>query len=535
MINAIFNNFFSKNIDRDNLEKINNAVHIFNVHLFNGTSKVGLKFSAIDDLVIIDDLRYFYNYGYLTFSYNNEPIESFESLGNTEPGNTQKVFQPYVFRGDGRDLLMVEIMPQLKDNECLEISSTESEKRRYCIKHTFSVYKMEDKTDGKGAKRRTLYFWDRDYQLLKNVNIDFSTQELIKKQQRETIRVNSGDVDVSSSSYNNSVPTGDAIKGILNKALKENYKISVKYGRWDEGGGTINYNSPSQATALDDLENLTTFHVATDEDYNLPCLLKKERYTDKYELIPINKFYDSGLVRGQSIINSLFGGAKFTEDFFIGKADPGSTDIFASSFKSPLQGGNKQNISDFNFIDNYKFTKISAEDLQEYFTSYAVHTTDPRGSFRTDLKNNNYESVKKMYDKVFVNTMPGTTKGGKGKSNLPDNIIRETHKSPRHIFFPGLLQEKERKVFGINKSMLNLFFKNSNITFKVRGTTIRKAGNFFSINRRDSAIQESHDNNLLGQYLSIYVRHEFKSGTYNNVLVGIKPYAAQDPKFAKAM
>jgi len=86
---SVASNFFSQNQDRDNIERINGNDFIFNVMLFNGITEVKLKFAAMDELVIIDDLKYFYCYGKLTFSYNNEAIEAFESLGDTEPGSTQ--------------------------------------------------------------------------------------------------------------------------------------------------------------------------------------------------------------------------------------------------------------------------------------------------------------------------------------------------------------------------------------------------------------------------------------------------------------
>ena len=518
--------------EKDNIERINGTNFIFNVFLYNGITKVGLKFAAMDMLSIIDDLKYFYSYGKCVFNYNNEPLEAFETLGGTEPGTSTKQFEPYVFRGDGRDLLLVEIMPQLKDNGCLEMSASESEKETWCIKHTFSIYHYEDKTDGTGMKRRTLYFWDRDFQLLKNITLNFSTDALLTNNSTggKTVNVNSAEIDVSSSTQNNSVYTGDAIKGVLTKALKEEYGIPILFGEWDAGASKINYTSPAQHKAVDDVDFLITYHVSTDDNYNLPCILKKQRYTDKYQLKPINSYYKNGIFGGGfSLLGSLFGGPKLTEDFFIGKLDPGATDNFASTFKSPIGGAGKQNITDYNLIDSYSYQKINSKEVQEYFTSYAVHTNDPRGYFMTDLKNNNYQSIKDLYNKVFVKPM-----GGSNAMNIPNTTIRETHKNTQHVFVPYSLEEKQRKSFGINRSMLNLFFKNTVVTFNVRGSTIRQTGQFFTINRRDGSSMQSYDNSVLGSYLITYLRHEFKNGTYTNTIMGSKPYSLEQEKFAQA-
>jgi hypothetical protein len=531
---SILSNLFQTNIGRDNIETINGTNYIYNVHLFNGTSKVGIKFAATDNLTIIDDLRYFYSYGTMTFNYNNDILEAFEGIGEQGPTGSTSQFKPYVFRGDGRDLLLVEIMPQLKDTECLEFSPSEGEKEKYMIKHTFSVYHFEDITDSMGMKRRTLYFWDRDFQLLNNINVDFSTRDLKKtgNADQDIININDAQVDVKQSTTNTGVYTGEAVKGLLDLALKQEYKISVKYGRWDKGATTINYTSPSQFKAIDDLDYLISYHVSTDENDNLPSLLKKQRYTEKYQLIPLNKFFTENLFSGSSILNSLFGGMKQTEDFYIGKLNTGETDLFGAS-NSILGGTGKSNVSDYNLIDNYNFTKINANELQKYFNTYAVHTNDPRGYFNADLQNNSYKKIKDMYKKVFVDNMGG--RGGGAFSNAPDNTVREESKNAQHVFVPYSLEEKQRKSFGINRSMLNLFFKNTSIQFNVRGNTIRQTGNFFTVNRRDSATMKTHDSNVLGQYITTYLRHEFKTGTYTNTILGMRPYSVEDNKFAKPL
>jgi hypothetical protein len=519
---SLFSNFGLGGQSKQDVENINGNNHEFKVELNNGTAKVRLKFAAIDELIIIDDLRYFYCYGKMSFGYNNDALEAFETFGNDEPGSNTQVVEPFTFRGDGRDILEVEIMPQMEDSDCLDMSLSDSDKKKYCIKHTFSIYHYEDKSDGAGEKRRTLYFWDRDFQYLNNIQLDFSTNKLVKSRQREAINVNSAEVSINGSTQNNSVFTGDAIKGILEYALKEQYGLPVKFGKWDNGASKINYTSPAQYKAIDDLDFLVTYHVSDDSNSNLPALLKKERYTDKYQLIPINKFYDEAEQTSSSIFGDLFGK---TEDFFLGKLNTGNSSIV----------GNGKIPTDYTVVDNYNFTKISSKELQEYFTTYAVHTNDPRGNFRTDIQPNNYEKIKELYNKVFVKTAGAGNSRTTGTpvSNLPNNLIREQHKNTKHVFVPYALEEKQRKSFGINRTMLNLFFKNTCITFTARGNTARQSGKLISMNRRNSDIQPTHDSNITGNYLITYIRHEFKGGTYMNIIQATKPYTTKDPKFAK--
>jgi hypothetical protein len=507
----------------DNFENINGNNHIFNIVLNNGTTKVGIKFAAIDELVIIDDLRYFYAYGKMTFTYNNDALEAYEQT-NVEPGAPKTSEKPYIFRGDGRDFLEVEIMPQMRDSECLEPGATESDREKYCIKHEFSIYHYDDDTDGTGFKRRTLYFWDKDFQYLNNCGTDFSTSQLVQETNRETINVNSAEVNIKGSTQNNSVYTGDAIKGVLELSLRDTCGIEVKFGDWDQGGSKINYTTPAQYKAIDDLDFLLTYHVSDDGNDNLPCILKKQRYTDKYQLWPISFYYDESKQKSSSILEGLLGGSK-TEDFYIGKLNTGEGDLFNSSTNGGVA-------TEYTVIDNYNFTKISSEELQKYFTSYAVHTNDPRGSFKVDLQPNNYEQISEKYNKIFVKSNKATT-GGAPVTNLPDNTLRQEHKFSQHVFVPYALEEKQRKSFGINRTMLNLFYKNTCITFNARGNTARQSGKLITINRRNNDIQPTHDGNILGQYLVTYLRHEFKGGTYSNIIQGTKPYTTVDPQFAK--
>jgi hypothetical protein len=519
---SLFKNFGLSGQSKQDVENINGNNHLFRVELNNGSTKVRLKFAAIDELIIVDDLRYFYCYGKMTFNYNNDPLESCVTFGNSEPGSNNQLIKPYTFRGDGRDILEVEIMPQMKDSDCLEASISETDREKYCIKHIFSIYHYEDMTDGSGFKRRTLYFWDRDFQYLNNIQLDFSTDKLIRTRERETINVNSAEVNIKQSTQNNSIYTGDAIKGILTYALKEQYGIPIKFGKWDTGGSKINYTSPAQYKAVDDLDFLITYHVSDDQNGNLPAILKKQRYTEKYQLIPINKFYDEAEQTSSSIFGDLFGK---TEDFFLGKLNTGESCTFNGS----------KIATEYTVVDNYNFTKISPRELQEYFTTYAVHTNDPRGNFRTDIQPNNYQKIKELYDKVFVkNTISGNSRTpGSPVTNVPDNLIREQHKNTRHVFVPYALEEKQRKSFGINRTMLNLFFKNTGVTFTARGNTARQAGKLISMNRRNSDIQPTHDSNITGNYLITYIRHEFKGGTYMNIIQATKPYTTKDPEFAK--
>ena len=111
--------------------KIGDNNYRFSVYIMNGDGAMtGIKFAAIADLKIVDDLKLFCTEGYIVFENNDDILESAQFLGRGDTGETQEAFIPYSFRGDGRDYLVVNICPQVEqtgnyeesipnDNRCI--------------------------------------------------------------------------------------------------------------------------------------------------------------------------------------------------------------------------------------------------------------------------------------------------------------------------------------------------------------------------------------------------------------------------------
>ena len=129
------------------------------------------SYGSIEDFQIVDDLRYFYSYGYIVFNDSHNLFEAFEGVDG-------KQVTPYTFRGDGRDYLNVEIMPDMGEEGTL-MTSSENYREQFCLKYTFAVYKVEDEIrEDKGVRFKKLYFWDRDHQLLSEIDSHLSTAEV---------------------------------------------------------------------------------------------------------------------------------------------------------------------------------------------------------------------------------------------------------------------------------------------------------------------------------------------------------------------
>lgn len=486
-----------------NVVQIEDNNYIFNVFLWNGTAKTGITFSSVNELKIVDDLRYFYSYGYMSFNDTNDVLETYN--GPNGDGSVT----PYSFRGDGRDYLQVEIMPQLKPNDVFIQSPSEEEKRDFCLKYTFSIYKIEEqKILNSVTKSKKIYFWDVDYQLLNEITANFSSSEIPMPS-----NTNKGGGSISQFSKNNSSTTqkakntddvkrysGDLIKNLLNKSLNKITTSGFKASKdWDKGGALIEYHTNGKYKAIDDLQYLLQYHVSDAAYDYVPCILKKIRYTDEYSLIPITAY---------TLNNAT------SEEFTIGKMDPGNNGSVGNIKKfQAAQSPYSFNATNYNIIENYSFIKPDADMIQKDVSTHFVHSYDPNGFFTCSIKSNNFGNSKKG---IFQNN------NGAGTTS---NALRENNNNAQHVYSAGLGigQSFQKLNFGRNKGLLASVFKNTAIYFKIRGLTRRRSGTYFSVDRNDTQTPTDNDIDLLGKYFTTLVIHEFVGGKYFNHIYGTKP------------
>ncbi len=521
----IFSNLFrgSEGGSSGNVVQIGDNNYIFDVFLWNGETKTGITLAAIDELKIVDDLRYFYSYGCMTFNDANDILETFNGDGK---------IKPYNFRGDGRDYLSIEIMPQMKDNDVFVQDVSEKEKKEFCLKYSFSVYKVEEEVrEDRGLKFKKLFFWDVDYQLLNEIDSHFSTSEV----GFENIQITDLKNTTDTKRY-----TGDSLKYLLDKCLNKISKSGFKASKeWDKGGTLLEYHTNAGYKAIDDIQYLLEYHVS-DKSYNyVPCILKKERYTDEYSFIPITTYLKNSTYKNFGIFgNSKIGGRNLTEDFLLGKLDtPNSGGLTGNLFNfGSVDSPNSFNAINYNIIENFSFIKPDSDTVQKDISTHFVHSYDPNGFFTCSIKSNNLKSSSKTIMSESVKNFSNNSSSN-GYDILPTNQLREENKNVQHVYSSGLGigQNFQKLNFGRNKALMASIFKNTAIYFRIRGLTRRRSGTFFNVKRRDSQLANTHDNMVLGTYFTTMVIHEFKKGMYYNHIYATKPATSERQNFAKML
>jgi hypothetical protein len=129
----------------DDIVTISDNKYRFNVILLNTNGNFAkINYSAIVDFKMTDRITSFYTDGYIIFNNQLDALESFDSIGSNTDGEINKSFKPYTFRGDGRDLLLVQIEPFIDRDDTGTLNNYKTKNPDLSINYLFSVYDSED-------------------------------------------------------------------------------------------------------------------------------------------------------------------------------------------------------------------------------------------------------------------------------------------------------------------------------------------------------------------------------------------------------
>ena len=132
----------------DNITKsqIGGDYYTFKIFLVSGDNRGRqIKPAAIKELVIEDSFETFYHKGYIALDNSYDYLERGNPAGEAEfDAASTDANKGFLFRGDSRDFLYVEIKPRISTENS---SSTETELSDKIFKmlYVFSIYNSEEK------------------------------------------------------------------------------------------------------------------------------------------------------------------------------------------------------------------------------------------------------------------------------------------------------------------------------------------------------------------------------------------------------
>ena len=445
----------------------------------------------------------------------------------------------YTFRNDGRNKINIRIFPILTTATADLVESLYPD--LWEINYDFVVYAIDDiPGDSLYMKKKKLYFWDERYQHFLERNIQWSTYYVAAEEQKTTGPL-----------ADSTCLVGDAIKHLIQTAcgetaLNTTNSVPLKVGwssdnkegiaspdvhvsvfdeeNWDRGqkNNKIFYTSPAAYNVMDDLTYLLHYYVSgssnlADQTTGMPGLLLLDRYTKKWSLIGIDKFYTkctAGSTAGQDVVEWMYVQMP-TEDV---------NSLANVIRKTPIQSTVNRytqsvNAGPVSTILSYKFINMASIDDTSINNRPVINYNNEQCVWNMFYKNNTVEGVK---DAIKSEIMPKLYSGGAPGVLLNNNKdkINGLNTTPIHTVVQGDFVNTLSR----NEMVYNTILLNQAIDFTAVGLTIRTPGKFFVIDRKDSVSIKNNafEDRFIGQWLIARTTHHFAGDKYLTNTIGVK-------------
>jgi hypothetical protein len=517
--------------------------------------------SAIKALVIEDTLTNFYQTGHIIIDNSFDVIE--------RPYSDTEQISPFLFMGDSRDSISIEIMPLNNADGTGTID--DNAKKRLLINLQASIYDAEEiTTDVPDVKYRKLYFWDKYYEYLREKNVYWSTADVVDTEVNPgTTPVQTGAVNPLTlpsinplplvamptatgfnanylkkvSNFNNDsrgISTGKAIKKFLAAALPENDKYpaffpGTNYGSdwkdtttdsniisddqfWDEGSTNIFFSTPAKYKAIDCIKYLLSRHVSSIDSGYDQAILRIDRVSRCFTLTPLSQLFQQAYDYSKDAAGILY-----CETIKLGALVQGDSSTGEIGYAPK---NNALELVQSGTVKNFALEPAIGRITQTGINTKIIHSYDYADkSFQIDNVNNNIKSTVSLFYRNYVDTV----KSGSYVSIVPGQY-RVSNKNVEHKFSvientPGTnTSNPQRLSQGRNTALFDALFANNQASFTVPGITLRQSGMFVGIDRVGASMLSTFDQKFLGIYLMTEVKHMFEGNTYTNEIKCIKTY-----------
>lgn len=506
-----------------NFTKFNCQTYVVHLYLCNHDNIIEIGWTNVKSLTIEEDIFKWYATGTLVFGdqfglLQKVPMEMSSTLAQGDKPT------PYKFRGDGKDILIVDIWPSTHETNGEPVSNDFGVdfKRwdQWLLHYRFAVYDVEDVTTvNNNFKTYKLYFWEEQYQKLLDQNMEWSTATskfIAKKGLNMPIyRMND---------EQRSIKTGEALVDLLQTAgLQENLDgdpdAPTNFDLGDEQN-TIFYTSPSQNCVVDDLEYIADRHVG-EKNQDL-CMLQLDRSHNEQGEPKTFSFLSFSSYCKKAGKTATEPGELQSEHFFIYEPGPQNQDKTIVLPKAPLSSDAKDRdlkTTHYNTINSYKYVEMSGLDNATLWNPRPMyHYCRGKKQFVFDFWDHKPSVAKQhMIDNYLSQLYSEDSKDVLIHSN--QTKIDATHCIPAYTHLHSL---NGRKAHGRNRLVEAGIQLNACINFGVEGLTIRQPGRFIGIDRMHSDNDNDYDNRLCGQWFTTKVTHCFAVTAYVTHITAVK-------------
>lgn len=516
----------------------NNQFYYIEVILYNqidGQEPLYVPFFLIESLTIHESLFNWATRGEIVFNNDFEIFLRGAPQTNFDEGNNKS---PYIDRTDGRNRLHITIYPvdvQIDDNgNVSETSNTETKfpKLYWEMNFDFVIIEVKDiPVDNNQRKKRMYIFIDERYQILKEKNLEWSSELIASKKLGFDANTNISD------SQSALIPS-EVLKELLTTASTnaDNMpKINVGFNEsgsiaspnipldeistenWDTGltSTLASFYPEANSNVVDDMNYVLAHCVSYD---GFPVILDYGRSSKdkKWHLKSISKFYENST---PDQIERLIVEDGLTED--LSDVAENVTPHIPRASNEP--GSQTKNFSSIaaSRITSYKYSPMVAIDDNRIQNSPYCYYDEHTGFFNLKKQQNNVQTLLTKL-KELGNKGLYSFKGGNQTGQILLNINKTKAEGQMTKNVYALNGPYSNHQAPLNKMILDAIFLNQSLSFQCMGITLRCPGKFIFVDRIGAGERNAFDDRFLGQWLVTHVSHLFTQEAYVTEVVGNK-------------
>lgn len=471
--------------------KFGDKEYFFKLALYNNEGNVVfLNKNSLLYLMIDDNLFNPFHSGEMIISNPNNVIEKTQS--------------PYVFLGNGRDVLDLEIIPIANgdfDADC----SNEDIKKVLGMKFNFIIIECTEVLYNGYKCKRVKFVEFAQYMLSENIFNIFEIQ-----------KAGGGSSNYLNTNSGNAKSTGTIIKSILNSVYNDGKESDDLIYVDDETNQKIFEGDDDSKILLNPYGILSCAevlnYVLSFHSYKKsPCILNYDRYSKKFLLISLH---------------TLFTNHKkyLTEALKI----PAQTQ--AEPLPNPLSWDiSKVSFQESRITDIYTDSPTSKYNVIHSGNSSILSTSRGAKSMIFDMQTLNSDTFTKTFYDLFCKPFESTFGGYK----VVPNYHLNPNKKNNYVSYKGVLPPILDSNKFLNQKLQSLLYLNNVYQIKLDGMTYRQPLTFVDVikhleNTNGEFLPTQWDLNTIGRHLIVGVKHIFTQDRYSNEIETIKPYRLVD-------
>ena len=478
---------------------IGNKGYTFNITLFNelpiidangnvkNSKREGVALSKNALLLLVIDDNIFNPFSEATLILNS--VEVLEKSHDTK----------FSFRGNGRDIVLIEFMSKLENDTKIDVS--EEVKQELMLSHAFVVTECCDiQYDKRKAKKLKLV---EAFQYYLN---------------EKKCAFNTGDgSNATASNKDRSNFTGDIIKSLLFECLKRDSTFSIDkiidIENFDKGKQEMFLSFPSDVSYSDAINYIRLYHKC-DDPYNDYGILHYGRYNKKFKFESLGKLFADHPNTGTETL------------------------IFNDTLNQNSKSANIVRYPVYDAIfDESKIVKFNIDNPNsnsslDFIMNIAnISVGKPVNTHIIDLKTGNIKNIIEKFTKLYIEPFRAMYNNVTLEPNFDLNVGKLEEQSK---IYQNKKNDEPRNVAAatINQTQLGaLLFLQNTYSIELEGFTSRQSGVFVDIVNNgtlDIGGSSRWDEYHMGRHFVTSVKHYITQDRYSNVIETIKPYRIKE-------